>query len=194
MRTRQTTAHRASPPHCRRSWTRCARAQIRTLCAALLLATSAGSASASDANLVLLPDWTGILPLLIALFVVLVFPANALLFKPIFRILDERENRTSGTRKRAEKIMHDARETLEKYERAIRDVREQAEHDRKSHIATARAENAALTAAAREQAQSQAERAGRELAEALDESRAIMREQAESIATEAAARVLGRPL
>jgi F-type H+-transporting ATPase subunit b len=151
-------------------------------------------ASASDANLVLLPDWTGILPLLLVLFVLLMFPANELLFKPIFRVLDEREKRTDGTRRRAEKVMRDAEETLGNYERAVRDVREESERDRKSAVAVARTENAAVTATVREQAQAEAERAGRELAEALEESRVVMREQAESIASDAAARVLGRPL
>ena len=188
MKTRQTTGHADD---------RRPRTMVRgrlVQCVTLFTAASASPAWGADTNLVLIPDWTGILPLLLALFVLLMFPANALLFKPIFRVLDERENRTTGTRKRADKIMQDARETLAKYEQAVRDVREESERDRKSHIATARTENAALTASAREQAQAEAERAGLELAQALEQSRVIMREQAESIATEAAARVLGRPL
>ena len=152
------------------------------------------AASASDANLVLIPDWTGILPLLLLLFVLLMFPANELLFKPIFRVLDERDKRTNGTRQRAEKIMLDAEKTLADYEHAIREVREEAEGTRKSEIAGARTQSASVTATAREQAQADAERASRELAEALEESRVVMREQAESIATEAAGSVLGRPL
>ncbi|MFP8880642.1 MAG: hypothetical protein AAEJ52_08575 [Myxococcota bacterium] len=162
--------------------------------ALVAVAAVATPASASDTNLVLLPDWTGILPLLLALFVLLMFPANELLFKPIFRVLDEREKRTDGTRRRAERIMRDAEETLVKYERAVGDVREESERDRKTDVGVARKENASVTSAAREQAQAEAERAGRELAEALEESRVVMREQAESIASEAAARVLGRPL
>jgi len=150
--------------------------------------------AAASTNLELVPDFFGILPLLILFFVLLMFPANALLFKPIFRVLDEREKRTNGTRQRAEKIMRDAEETLANYERAVRDVRDEAERDRKSNVATARTENASVTAEARSQAQAEAERAGRELAAALEESRVVMREQAESIAAEAAARVLGRPL
>jgi len=154
----------------------------------------ASPAWASDTNLVLLPDWTGLLPLLMLLFVALMFPANALLFKPIFRILDEREERTTGTRQRAGKIMRDAEQTLAKYELAVREVREEAERDRKSAVAEARSENAALTAAAREQAEREVDNATRELAEALIEARQLMRGQAESLASEAAERVLGRPL
>ena len=39
---------------------------------------------------------------LIVLFVLLVFPVNKLLFHPIFRVLDERDARIEGARKRAE--------------------------------------------------------------------------------------------
>ncbi len=61
----------------------------------------AGTAAASDGGLVLLPDLTGKLPILIVLFVLLVYPVNAILFKPIFQVLDAREEKTTGTRKRA---------------------------------------------------------------------------------------------
>jgi F-type H+-transporting ATPase subunit b len=162
------------------------------LCAALLLA--AGNASAAGDSLVLLPDFLGKLPLMIVLFVLLMFPANAMLFKPIFKILDEREERTAGTRRRAVQVTADAEETLAKYEAAVREVREQSESDRKAQIAQARQENAALTAEARSAAESELERAGSELAAALDESRATLRAQAETIAEEAATQVLGRPL
>lgn len=153
----------------------------------------ASAASASDSALVLLPDFET-LPFLLVLFIALMFPANALLFKPIFRVLDAREERTNGTRRRAEKILRDADETLRNYEQAVREVRVDAELDRKAAVAVARKENAAVTAAAREGVQVEAERAGRELAAALEESRVTMREQAENIANEAAASVLGRPL
>ncbi len=165
-----------------------------SLAAIAIVGTFSAPAFASDTNLVLIPDWTGILPLLLVFFVLLMFPANELLFKPIFRVLDEREKRTNGTRRRADKITRDAETTLADYERAVRDVREESERDRKSDVAVARKENASVTAAAREQVRAEAERAGRELAEALEESRVVMREQAESIASEAAASVLGRPL
>jgi F-type H+-transporting ATPase subunit b len=182
----QSTTRAARPRHA-------ARTGIRLAVVAIVAGFST-TASASDTNLVLIPDWTGILPLLLLLFVLLMFPANELLFKPIFRVLDERDKRTNGTRRRAGKILLDAEKTLADYELAIREVREAAERDRKSDIAGARTQSASVTAAAREQAHTQAERASRELAEALEESRVTMREQAQSIAAEAAGSVLGRPL
>ncbi len=168
--------------------------RLAAVAAVAAVAGFSTTASASDTNLVLIPDWTGILPLLLLLFVLLMFPANELLFKPIFRVLDERDKRTNGTRRRAGKILLDAEKTLADYELAIREVREAAERDRKADITGARTQSASVTAAAREQARAEAERAGRELAEALEESRVTMREQAQSIAAEAARSVLGRPL
>jgi F-type H+-transporting ATPase subunit b len=165
--------------------------------AGALLATcvaTAGTAAASEGGLVLLPDFTGKLPILIGLFALLIIPANAILFKPIFRVLDEREERTVGTRRRAEKIMKGAEETLASYERDVRAVRAEAEQARKLHAAAARKENASVTQAARAEADLQLERARLELDAALDQSRQILRADARSLANDAASRVLGRPL
>ena len=152
------------------------------------------TAAASEGDLVLLPDLTGKLPILIVLFALLMVPVNAILFKPIFQVLDAREERTTGTRKRAEKIMHDAEEALADYERAVREVRAEAEQARKREAAAAREENATLIDAARAEAERHLERAGTELAAALEESRQTLRADAQGLADEAASRVLGRAL
>jgi F-type H+-transporting ATPase subunit b len=157
----------------------------------------ASTAQASEGSLQLLPTFTDLLgkfPLLIALFVLLIFFANGLLYKPIFRVLDERQARTAGTRQRAEQIVSSADETLSNYKRAVRDVREEAESDRKRQAALAREENASVTAAARAETESEMERAQREISEALEQARQTLRADAQSLAREAASRVLGRSL
>jgi F-type H+-transporting ATPase subunit b len=154
----------------------------------------AGAAVASEGGLVLLPDLTGKLPILIVLFALLVYPVNAILFKPIFQVLDAREERTTGTRKRAEKIMSDAEETLAKYESAVREVRAEAEQARKGEATAAREENATVVDAARAEAEGQLDRARTELDEVLAQSRQTLRAGAQSLADEAASRVLGRAL
>jgi F0F1-type ATP synthase membrane subunit b/b' len=152
------------------------------------------AAAASDADLVLIPDWTSKFPILLVLFALLMVPVNTLLIKPIFRALADREEQTVGTRGRAEKIMRGAEETLAEYERAVREVREEAERDRKQRAASAREENASVTAAARAEAELELQRATSELAATLEQSRHGLRAAAESLAGEAAARVLGRTL
>jgi len=154
----------------------------------------AGVAMASEGGLVLLPDWAGKLPILIVLFALLIAPVNAILFKPIFQVLDAREERTNGTRERAEKIMQNAEETLAGYERAVREARAESEQARKREAATARDENAAVVDAARAESERQLEGARAELAAALEQSRRTLAGDARSLADEAASRVLGRAL
>ncbi len=153
-----------------------------------------GVAAASEGGLNLMPDWFGKLPLLIVLFAVLVVPANAILFKPIFRVLDAREERTTGTRNRAESVMKHAEATLAEYERAVREVRAESEQARKREASAARQETAGVIEQARAESERQLERAKTELAAALEQSRQILRAQAQSLADEAAAQVLGRSL
>ncbi len=154
----------------------------------------AGAAVASEGGLVLLPDWTGKLPILIVLFALLMVPVNAILFKPIFQVLDAREERTSGTRARAEKVMKDAEETLAGYERAVREARAESEQARKREAAAAREENATVIDAARAESESHLESARAELAAALEQSRQTLGSDARHLADEAASRVLGRAL
>ena len=162
--------------------------------ATIVVLLAASIAGASEGELVLLPDWTGKLPLLILLFAALMFPANALLFKPIFRVLDEREEQIGGTRRRAERIRGEAEETLANYEQAVREVREEAERDRKQRAAEAREQNAAVTTEARAEAEREIERARAELAVTLDATRQGLRAQVEELAQDAASRILGRSL
>jgi F0F1-type ATP synthase membrane subunit b/b' len=154
----------------------------------------AGTAAASESGLVLLPDWFGKLPMLIVLFALLMYPVNTLLFKPIFQVLDAREERTAGTRKRAEKVMKSAEETLAEYERAVREVRAESEQARKREAAVARKENLTTIDEARAESERQLERARIELAAALEASRRTLSATAQGLADEAASRVLGRPL
>ena len=163
-------------------------------CTLVACALCAGTAAASEGGLVLLPDWFGKLPMLVVLFALLMVPVNTLLFKPIFQVLDAREEKTAGTRKRAEKVMKNADETLAEYERAVREVRAESEQARKSEAAAARKENSAAIDAARAESERQLERARIELAAALEESRQALSASAQGLADEAASRVLGRPL
>ncbi len=153
----------------------------------------AGAAVASEGGLVLVPDPVK-LPILIVLFALLMVPVNAILFKPIFQVLDAREERTSGTRNRAEKVMKDAEETLAGYERAVREARAESEQVRKREAAAARDENATVIDAARAESESHLETARTELAAALEQSRQTLDGDARSLADEAASRVLGRSL
>ena len=152
----------------------------------------AGEAHAAD-NLVLVPD-PPILLALIVLFVLLVAPIDRLLFKPIFRVLDERDERIAGTRARAVALEQETDQVLSRYESQVAAVREEAEQERRSLLEAARGDALGTTGGARAQAEGEIERARSEIQGALESARGSLRSQAQELAQQAAARVLGRPL
>jgi len=158
---------------------------------ALVLAV-AGQAQASD-NLVLIPD-PPLLLALIVLFALMVPPVNQLVFKPIFRVLDEREERIDGTRARAAQLERETDDVLTRYESQVASVRAEAEQDRRSLLEVARGDAAGETGSARAEAEREIDRARQEVATALESARASLRGQSQELARQAAASVLGRPL
>jgi F-type H+-transporting ATPase subunit b len=156
---------------------------------ALLLA---GPAWAAD-DLVLIPDLR-LLVALIALFALMVVPVHVLVFKPIFRILDEREQRTDGTRERARKLERDAEEILDRYESSLRGVREESERERRAALERARDESQQTTGGARAESEREIERARSQIAAEYEAARNALRSQSQELARQAASRVLGRAL
>src|SRR4051812_41815228 len=86
----------------------------------------------AENSIQLVPD--GTLFLHIAIILVMVFVLNRTLFKPINRILEERERRTRGRSGEARGILQRVDEKAESYERALREARAEGyrlmEHDR----------------------------------------------------------------
>lgn len=172
-------------------------------CALLLPA----AALASEGSLQLIPD----MPLegladalgapygfrlvnLILLFVLLVAPVNRLVFQPLFRVLDARDEKISGTRARAQKLERDAEAILQRYETSVRETREEAERERRGLLEQVRAESQRTTAEVRAEAEGMLGRARTDVAAALDEARASLRGEAQALARQAASQVLGRAL
>jgi F-type H+-transporting ATPase subunit b len=150
-------------------------------------------AAHASGDLVLIPDWRMLLTLIV-LFLLLIAPTHQLIFKPLLRVLDERDERTQGTRARAARIEEEAREVLARYEREIEKTREDAERQRRATLEQVRGESQQLTGSARSAAEQSQATARRELASALEGARGVLRDRALELAREAAARVLGRPL
>ncbi len=164
----------------------------RVALSALLVLLAASSAQAAG-DLVLIPE-IEMLTVMIGLFVVLIFPVNALIFKPIFHALDEREGRITGARTRARRIDEEASVVLERYEAQIREARQEAELGRKAQLASARGEQVSVAAAARAKAEAQIDQARSELQQSLEQARTGLRESSQDLARTAAAQILGRPL
>jgi len=169
-----------------------------TLHARLLALTLfvAGDAMASEGSIVLLPTKESA-PLLISLlvfFILLIWPVNKLLLKPLLGVIDAREDRIVGTRARAEKLAAVADKVLERYESSIREAHEEAQRDRKQALAVARSQSTSQTAEARAGAEQEIEAARAQITGELTQARSTLRTQAEQLATEAASKVLGRNL
>jgi F-type H+-transporting ATPase subunit b len=157
--------------------------------AIFLLATPAQAST----GLVLFPDPIWLLIMLVA-FTALVAPMNALIFRPIFRVLDERKERIDGARRRAAQLESEADEILRRYRASVQEVREEADRDRRSHLEAARSESSNTATAARGEAESLIERGRTDLDSWLTGARAGLRSSAEPLAQAAAERVLGREL
>jgi F-type H+-transporting ATPase subunit b len=171
---------------------RTATALAPALTAAVLGSTIAPPAHAAG-ELVLIPELPLLLSL-IALFVAFIFPLNVLVFKPIFRALDERAARIAGARARADQISAEADEVLSRYEDSIRVARTEAEGKRKSLVGEARVEHAQIAATARSEAERKVEQAREALTSTLEEARASLRDTTQELARTAAEQILGRPV
>ena len=144
-------------------------------------------------GIVLVPELWRIVPLII-LFALLIAPANALVLKPLLRVLDERDARIGGTRAKADRLEQDAAAILARYENAVRETRDESERARRALLTEVRSEVQREVAAARSEAEARLEAARGEVAASLDSARGALRGQAQELASQAASQVLGRAL
>jgi F-type H+-transporting ATPase subunit b len=165
------------------------RVVLRAVLASLLVALPA---SASE-TLELTPDLvvTGVL---FVAFLVLILPLNHLIFRPLLRVMDEREERIAGARRRAERVQVQAQESLQRYEDAIREAYQEASAERRQKLDVARAELQSVTQQARQDAEQELVRARQELQGSLSQARDSLRASASELADLAAERILGRSL
>lgn len=167
------------------------RAVRQTLFGASVLLAATPALAAGD--LVLIPQ-VPLLVSLIVLFLVLVLPVNKFLLQPLLKVLDEREERIQGTRNKADSLEREATEILDRYETAVRAVREESEQQRRGVLEGARGQSSETTGAAREAAERQIDEARRDVGSALEQARIGLRSQAQDLAQQAASQVLGRAL
>ena len=104
-------------------------------------------------QLKLIPDDWSVVVALILGFAILIPIVNALIVRPVLKVVDEREDRVAGARRRADKLEAEAAAVLSRYEQAVRETRDECERDRRVHIDAAPAQQAELTSTAREEAE-----------------------------------------
>lgn len=163
------------------------------LAAAASLAPGSVAYAASGGALKLIPELEGVVILLIG-FTILIPIVNRVLVKPVFAVLDEREEKITAARNRAKLLEDSANEVLARYQSSIREVREDAERQRREQLDAARAEHAEITERARGQASREIEQSQAGFRASLDEARTGLRATAEGLARQAAERILGRAM
>lgn len=140
----------------------------------------------------LVPDGTLILHGAIIILMVIVL--NRTLFRPINRILEERDRRTSGLLSEAEQMLVRIDQTLRDYEQTLRGARAEgyqllerqrgeAIRERERQIASAREVLSKQTSAEKQEIKSQAEVA-----------RTTLSKEAKRIALRITSQILGRPI
>jgi len=150
-------------------------------------------ARAAEHTLQIIPEPMPLVTLLL-LFVVLVPLLDRMLFTPLLRVLDEREERIAGARTRAAELAEQARELLGRHDAAVTAVREEANAERLKALGNARLAHQEAVAAAREQAEREIMATRGDVEATLATARARLREDAEPLAREIAERLLGRSL
>jgi F-type H+-transporting ATPase subunit b len=140
----------------------------------------------------LVPDGTVFLH--IALILIMIFVLNRTLFKPINRILEERDKRTRGGSSEAQDTLTRVEEKLSLYERSLRQAREEgyrllenvrtkALQDRQAQVVKMREDLTQVVAAEKQSVAAQTEASRIELAQ-----------DARRIASEIGLHILGRPI
>ena len=146
----------------------------------------------SGNSIQLVPDGTLILHG--AIIIIMVAVLNWTLFRPINRILEERDRRTSGLLSEAEQTLARIDESLRQYEQTLRGARAEgyqllerqraeAIRERERQIASARELLSKQTSSEKQQIRSQAEVA-----------RATLSKEATRIALKISSQILGRPV
>ena len=161
---------------------------LTSSCIFVLLLSPAREAGAVADDL-LTVDWT--VGVQTVTFIVALWLLNKLVFRPLLRVRDRREELTAGTLKEAEEMTRRAEETVAEYERRIAEARAAATETRNELRQRGQAEAAGILAEAREEAQAELERKRGVLEAEISKIRAGVRSEAESLAASIADRVLG---
>src|SRR5262249_50181440 len=134
------------------------------------------------------------LVVVIVLFVVLIFILNATIFKPILKVLDERERLTSGAMSEAKHAVHDYDKRLSNYEEQIRAARAESYRLLESKRAAALNERGELLQRTKTQLTEKIEANKREIESAAGEARGQLETDAHVMAESISRNLLKRPL
>lgn len=140
----------------------------------------------------LVPDGTLILHGLIIVIMMVVL--NRTLFKPINRILEERERRTTGLLSEAEQTLARIDQSLRQYEETLRGARAEGYQLLERQHSEATRERERQIASARELLRNQTSTEKQQIRSQSEIARSTLSQEARKIASRISAQILGRPV
>jgi F-type H+-transporting ATPase subunit b len=139
----------------------------------------------------LVPD--GTLFLHIAIIVFMIYVLNATLFRPVNRVLAEREQRTRGGTGEAQDILQRVASSMNRYERSLRDARTEGYRLLEQERAAALLERQNQLNSLRAEIEASTEEQKSLLKTQSEQARATLEEDARRIASEISRQILNRP-
>jgi F-type H+-transporting ATPase subunit b len=132
--------------------------------------------------------------IILVTFLLLMAVLDAVVFRPVLRLLDEREARTHGAVDEAKALEAEAASALAEYERRVGDARDQAAAETAAARKRAADDERRVLDLARADAAARVEQIEREVAAAATQARAGLAGQARDLARSIAEKLLGRPV
>jgi len=146
----------------------------------------------AENSIQLVPD--GTLFFHIALILLMVYVLNRTLFKPINRILEERERRTTGRSGEAHDILRRVEEGMTNYERSLREARAEGYRLMEQERTRAMTERQTKLNAIREEISSSLAQEKEAIQNQTEEARATLEKDSRRLAAEIGAHILHRPV
>jgi F-type H+-transporting ATPase subunit b len=139
-------------------------------------------------------DFDATLPLMAVQFLLLTVILNAVLYKPLTKILEEREDYIRRNDKDASEKLSKAQSMVSEYEKQISQARKESQGLVEQAQADARAIVAQKTAEAQKAVQSQKEQAALEIQQQKETALATLEQQVDSLSRQILEKILGPEL
>lgn len=127
-------------------------------------------------------------------FLVLMLVLNIFLYKPIRKVLAERQGRIAEAKSRAEGVDQDVQGKMAEYEARLKAMKSGAADERGALIREAQAEEAVILDAARKEATDTVSAIKARVAKESADARVLLQEQAKALSVDICEKVLGRSL
>jgi len=127
-------------------------------------------------------------------FLILIFVLNILLYKPLRKIIAERQGRIVEAKGRAESVEQDLQVKMAEYEARLKSMKSGASDERSTLVKEAQAEEATILEAARKDATDTLAAIKGRVAKEAAAARTLLQEQAKALSVDICEKVLGRSL